>query len=352
MMKTGKQMRASIVALLVLATVAGLGAQTSSLTLLGSGATFPGPFYSKLFDVYAKETGVKVNYQAIGSSGGLKNIQDRVVDFGGTDSFVKDADFSKYAGALVHIPTCAGAVVMTYNLPGVGGLKLTGKVISDIYLGKIQKWNDAALVALNPQVKLPNMAIMPVYRSDGSGTTFNFTAYLSAVETEWKEKVGNANSVSWPAGQGAAQNAGVAGVVTRSPGAIGYVELAYANQNKLEVASLQNSSGKWIEPKLDSISAAAAGAMPKDSRILIVNSSAPEAYPIAALTWLVVYREQNYGGRTKDQAKALVDLLWWVTHEGQKYAAALDYAPLPAAALKTVEDLVKSVGFDGQALRK
>lgn len=347
-----KHTRAILAILLIAALGSIAGAQGSSISLLGAGASFPGPIYTKMFDVYAKETGVKVNYQSIGSSGGLKNIQDRVVDFGGTDSFVKDADFAKYPGALVHIPTVAGAIVVTYSLPDSPALRLTGSVVTDIYLGKITKWNDSAIAALNPSVKLPNLAIMPVYRSDGSGTTFNFTAYLAAISPEWKAKVGNANSVSWPVGQGAAQNAGVAGVVTRTPGSIGYVELAYANQNKLAVASIQNASGKWIDPSLESTSAAAAGSFPKDTRILLVDTSAPDGYPICSLTWIVIYKEQSYNSRSYEQAKALVDLLWWSTHEGQKYAASLDYAPLPAPAVKIVEDILKSVTYNGQSVRK
>lgn len=337
-----------LLALFALGITGALGAQN----LLGAGATFPAPAYTKMFDEYYKATGVKVNYQGIGSSGGLKNIQDRVVDFGGSDAFIKDADFSKYSAPVVHIPTVIGAVVMTYNLPGNPKLRLTGEVISDIYLGKIAKWNDKAIAALNPSVKLPNLAIMPVYRSDGSGTTFNFTAYLSAVSGEWKSKVGNANSVSWPAGQGAAQNAGVAGVVKQTPGSIGYVELAYARQNGMAVATIQNSSGVWIDPSLDSISAAAAGAFPADTRILLMNTDAKEGYPISALTWIIVYREQNYGGRSRERAEQLAKLLWWMIHDGQKYVTDLDYATLPPPAVKAAEAIVKSLTYDGQALIK
>ena len=323
----------------------------SSMTILGSGASFPAPIYSKMFDVYAKETGVKVNYQAIGSSGGLKNIMDKVVDFGGSDSFVKDDDLLKYPAPIVHIPTVVGAVVVTYNLPGSPKLRLTGELISDIFLGKVTSWNDEAIASLNPDVKLPKIAIMPVYRSDGSGTTFNFTAYLNAISPEWKAKVGNANSVRWPVGQGAAQNAGVAGVVTRMPGSIGYVELAYANQNRLAVAAIKNSSGTWVQPNLESISAAAAGSFPKDTRIYLVDTTAKDGYPICALTWIIVYKDQQYGNRSQSQAKALVDMLWWITHEGQKYANALDYATLPLPAVSAVEAIIKSINYAGQALR-
>jgi phosphate transport system substrate-binding protein len=343
--------RLFVAGVLLFIAIGSMAVAQSGITLLGSGASFPAPIYSKMFDVYAKETGVKVNYQAIGSSGGLKNIMDKVVDFGGSDSFVKDADLAKYSDTIVHIPTVVGAVVVTYNLPGSPKLRLTGELVADIYLGKLTKWNDAAILALNPGAKLPNMAIMPVYRSDGSGTTFNFTAYLNVISPEWKEKVGNANSVRWPVGQGAAQNAGVAGVVTRMPGSIGYVELAYANQNKLAVAAIRNSSGTWVEPNLESISAAAGGSFPKDTRIYLVDTTASNGYPICALTWIIVYKEQQYGNRTKAQAEALVDMLWWVSHEGQKYANALDYATLPTPAVSATEAIIKSITYAGQALR-
>jgi len=337
-----------LLALFVVGLTGALGAQT----LLGSGATFPAPAYTKMFDEYYKLTGIKVNYQGIGSSGGLKNIQDRVVDFGGSDSFIKDADLGKYPAPVVHIPTVIGAVVVTYNLPGNPKLRFTGDVVANIYLGKITKWNDKAIAELNPDVKLPNLAIMPVYRSDGSGTTFNFTAYLSAVSDEWKTKVGNANSVSWPAGQGAAQNAGVAGVVKQTQGTVGYVELAYANQNSMPVAAIKNSSGKWIDPTLESISAAAAGAFPADTRILLVNTDAKDGYPISALTWIIVYREQKYGNRSREQADQLAKLLWWMIHDGQQYVTALDYATLPSPAVKAAEAIIKGLTYDGQALIK
>lgn len=343
------KMRVALAVLLTFgAAVAVFGQETS---LLGAGATFPAPLYTKMFDVYARETGVKVNYQGIGSSGGLKNVQDRVVDFGGSDSFVKDADFAKYPGAIVHIPATVGAVVLVYNLPGNPTLRLTGDIVADIYLGTITKWNDAAIKAQNPGVTLPNTPIMPVYRSDGSGTTFNFTAYLASVSAEWKAKVGNANSVSWPVGQGAAQNSGVAGVVKQTPGSIGYVELAYANQNKLSMATLKNSSGNWVQASTESISAAASIKMPKDTRIVLANTSAPQGYPISSLTWIVVYQEQNYAGRSKEQAKALVNLLWWMIHDGQKYAAPLDYAPLPKSAVVDAEAIIGSITYGGQKLR-
>ena len=343
------RIRGLIVLLLVLSVTSVATAQVTSL--LGSGATFPAPLYTKMFDVYAQKTGIKVNYQAIGSSGGLKNIQDRVVDFGASDSFVKDSDMAKYPAKIVHIPTTVGAVVIVYNLPGNPALRLTGELVADIYLGKITRWNDPAIKTQNPGVNLPSTPIMPVYRSDGSGTTFNFTAYLSAVSPEWSSQVGNANSVSWPVGQGAAQNSGVAGVVKQTTGSIGYVELAYANQNKLAMATLKNASGNWVQATTASISAAASLNMPKDTRIVLANTSAPQGYPISSLTWLVVYQEQSYAGRTREQAKALVDLLMWIIHDGQQYAEALDYAPLPKSAVADAEAIISSITYGGQKLR-
>ncbi|MDH7484085.1 MAG: phosphate ABC transporter substrate-binding protein PstS [Spirochaetales bacterium] len=343
--------RIAIVAMFA-AILFGIAGTAGAQTLLGAGASFPAPVYTKMFDAYNKATGVKVNYQAIGSSGGLKNIQDKVVDFGGSDSFVKDSDMGKYGAPIVHVPTVLGAVVIVYNLPGNPTLRLTGEVIANIYLGKIAKWNDKAIADLNPGIKLPAMDIVQVYRSDGSGTTFNFTAYLSAVSPEWKQVVGNANSVQWPAGQGAAQNAGVAGMVKQIPGAIGYVELAYARQNNMPVATIRNAAGNWIAPSLSSISAAAAGAFPADTRILLMHTDAREGYPISALTWLIVYREQSYGNRTREQAKALVDLLWWMIHDGQAYAEPLDYAKLPDPAVKAAEAILKSITWKGEPLLK
>ncbi|MCX8013886.1 MAG: phosphate ABC transporter substrate-binding protein PstS, partial [Rectinema sp.] len=239
-----------------------------------------------------------------------------------------------------------------YNLPGNPVLRLTGSVIADIYLGKITKWTDPAITSLNPSLTLPKTAIIPVYRSDGSGTTFNFTAYLSEISAEWKSRVGNANSVNWPAGLGAAQNAGVAGAVKQTPGSIGYIELAYAIQNNMPVAMIQNAKGEWIEPMLESISAAAAGAFPADSRILLVNTDAQKGYPISALTWIVVYKEQNYAGRTRERAEQLVKLLWWMVHEGQSLVTSLDYAPLPPPAVKVAEQIIKSITWEGKPLMK
>lgn len=329
---------------------AGGAASSASGELLGAGASFPFPIYSKMFDEYYKATGVKVNYQSIGSSGGVKNIQNKVVDFGASDAYLSDEQMKSFDAPIVHVPMVLGAIVVTYNLPGSPTLKLTGPVVADIFLGKITRWNDPAIAALNPGAPLPAQDIIVAHRSDGSGTTFNFTYYLSRVSKEWADKVGNANSVNWPVGLGGAQNPGVAGIIKQTPGSIGYVELAYALQNNLPFATLQNKAGNWIVPSLESTSAAASAALPADSRVYLGNTDAANGYPIANLTWIVVYKEQKYGGRSAEQAKRLAALLWWMTHEGEGYAKELLYAPLPAPAVKQVEATLRSLTYGGKPL--
>lgn len=323
------------------------GSATSNIGLSGAGASFPYPYYSKAFDAYNQQTGVKVNYQSIGSSGGVKNITDRVVDFGASDAYLTDDQLKSAPATMVEFPTVIGAIVVTYNLQGSPTLKLTGDVIAKIFLGQINTWNDPAITSINPGVNLPNADILVVHRSDGSGTTFNFTYYLAQVSKDWADKVGNANSVNWPVGLGGAQNSGVAQLVTSTPNSIGYVELAYADQNKLPYATVQNKSGNWIVPSLDSSSLAGNTAIPDDTRIRLGNTAAAQGYPITSFTWLVLYKEQSYNGRTMDQAKALVNLMWWLIHDGQQYAKPLEYSPLPDAAVKKAEAILKSVTYNG-----
>ncbi len=296
----------------------------------------------------ASAVGVKVNYQSIGSSGGAKNIQNKVVDFGASDAYLSDEQMRSFDAPVVHIPTVLGSIVVIYNLPGNPTLRLTGEVVADIFMGKITSWNDAAITGLNPGAALPTHDIIVAHRSDGSGTTFNFTYYLSKVSDGWSKSVGNANSVNWPAGLGGAQNAGVAGIVKQTSGSIGYVELAYALQNKLPYATLRNQAENWIAPSLDSTSAAASGAMPEDTRVYLGNTSAANGYPIANLTWIIVHKEQNYAKRSPEQARALVKLLWWMTHDGESYAKDLFYAPLPETALKSVETILGSITYGGK----
>jgi phosphate transport system substrate-binding protein len=322
----------------------------SEVELLGAGATFPYPLYSKMFSEYNKKTGVKVNYQSIGSGGGIKQLMSKTIDFGASDAFLSDEDLANMPAAVVHIPTCLGADIITYNLPGDPALKFTPDIVADFFLGKISNWNDARIQKLNPGVKLPNMPISIVHRSDGSGTTFIFTDYLSKVSEEWKNKVGHKTSVDWPIGLGAKGNEGVSGMIKQTPGALGYVELIYALQNKMPVGLLQNKSGKYVEASIKSVTAAANIAIPADARVSITNTDAPDGYPISSFTWILLFKEQNYDGRQEAKAKEVVKLVWWMTHEAQQFNAPLIYGLLPKEALSVVEANLKSIVFNGKSL--
>lgn len=317
----------------------------------GAGASFPYPLYTKMLDVYYSKTKIKVSYEAIGSGGGIKSILDRVVDFAGTDKPVSDKKLADTEGILLHVPTCLGAIVATYNLPGKPQLKLTSEVLSKIFLGEVKKWNDPSIAKLNNNIQLPDLDITIVHRSDGSGSTFVFTDYLSKVNSEWKNKVGKGKSVNWPTGVGQAKNAGVASYVKENVGSIGYVELAYANQNLLPVATLKNKSGNFIKPSIESVSLAANVTLPDDTRVSLTDTDAAQGYPLASFTWLLLYQEQNYDNRTKDQATELIKLIWWMTHDAQIYNSKLDYAPLPKAAVKKVEAILNSVVYNGKKVR-
>lgn len=320
--------------------------------LLGAGATFPYPLYSKMFDSYNKEKQIKVNYQSVGSGGGIQQLTSKTVDFGASDAFLSDEQISKFPAPVVHIPTCLGSVVITYNIEGNPTLKFTPDIISDIYLGKIKKWDDEKITKLNPDVKLPSKEINVVHRSDGSGTTFVFSTYLSKVSEEWKKQVGSGTSINWPVGLGAKGNEGVSGLVNQTPGSIGYVELIYALQNKLPMSSVQNLKGNFIVPSLKSTTAAGNTDIPADTRISLTNSDAPDAYPIVSFTWLLLYKEQNYNDRSEEKAKAVVNLVWWITHEGQQFNEGLSYATLPAPVVQKVEATLKSVTYDGKPILK
>ena len=335
---------------LLLAVGCSKGEGKHTVDLQGAGATFPYPLYSKWVAVYQKEhPRVRVNYQSIGSGGGIKQILEKTVDFGASDAPMNDGEMGKAQGKILHIPTTLGAVVLAYNLAGVTGLKLTPETVAGIYLGEITRWNDARLAADNPGVTLPDEAIGVAYRSDGSGTTAVFTDYLAAVSPAWKDKVGAGKSVKFPAGMGAKGNEGVAGQVKTAPGTIGYVELAYARQTGLSFASLKNAAGTFVEPSLEGISAAAAGfvaSMPDDLRKNIVNPAGETAYPISAFTYILVYAELPDG----EKSKALVDFLWWALHDGQKVGADLHYAALPAEVVAKAEAALKSITVGGKSV--
>ena len=333
--------------LIGLLAVVSLATAAQAETLVnGAGATFPYPLYAKWFSEYAKvNSAVKFNYQSIGSGGGIKQITARTVDFGASDKALSDAELKAAPGELLHIPTVMGAVVVTYNIPGVAkGLRLTPETLSNIYLGKITKWNDPKLTKDNPKVALPNAPIVVVHRTDGSGTTSIFTNYLSKVSPEWQKAVGTGTSVRWPVGLGGKGNEGVAGQIKNTKYSIGYVELAYATENKLAFADLKNKAGQFVTPSIASTSAAAAGAaksMPKDYRVDLVNQPGKNAYPIAGFTWLLVYKNQA----DKIKGKALVDFLRWELAKGQKMAPALLYAPLPANVNAMVVKTISTIKY-------
>jgi phosphate transport system substrate-binding protein len=317
----------------------------AQLLINGAGATFPYPIYSKWFDEYAKvDPSVRFNYQSIGSGGGQKQITAQTVDFGASDGPMSDENLAKAPGKILHIPTVAGAVVITYNLTNNPKLKLDGSTLADIFLGNITRWNDPRIAALNPDVKLPATDIVVVHRSDGSGTSFIFTDYLSSVSPVWLDSVGKGTSVKWPTGigLGAKGNEGVAGQVKQLPGAIGYVELIYANQNKLPFADLKNAAGNFIAPSLDSVTAALATAkIPDDFRFSMVNAPGDQAYPISGTTWLLVYEQQ----KNADKGKKLVEFLNWALISGETVAPSLDYAPLPAAVQQRVLERIKTIKY-------
>jgi phosphate transport system substrate-binding protein len=332
--------------LLPLLMLAQYPAHAASVELLGAGATFPFPLYSKMFDTYYQTNKIKINYQAIGSGGGIQQLISKTVDFGGTDAFMNKRELEKAELPILHIPTCLGAVVVTYNLPDKPTLRFTPDVIADIFLGRITKWNDPRITAVNPDVKLPDMGIVVVHRSDGSGTTYIFSDYLNKVSKEWAFKVGADKSLNWPVGLGAKGNPGVAGLVNQTPGAIGYAELIYTIQNNMPAGIIKNKAGNFIAPSLKSVSAAADIQLPDDTRISLTDTDASEGYPISGFTWLIIYKEQNYGERTKERADTLIKLLWWVTHEGQQFCEPLHYSPLSASAVKKAEAILQSVVYN------
>jgi phosphate transport system substrate-binding protein len=326
-----------------------IAAQTS---LTGAGATFPNPIYTKWFDAYNKKTGVQINYQSIGSGGGIRQFTEGTVDFGATDGPMNDEQIAAVQGKVLHIPTVLGAVVMTYNLPelGAGKLKFDGPTIAGIYLGQITKWNDKQIAKLNPGVKLPNRDIIVVHRSDGSGTSYIFTDYLSKVSPDWQEKVGKATSVNWPVGLGGKGNEGVTQQVKQTEGAIGYVELIYALSNNLPYATVKNAAGQYVDASLASVSAAASSAkFPKntDFRVSITNAPGKDAYPISSFTWLLVRPDMPDAGK----AKAMRDFLkWMISPDAQQMASELKYAPLPKEVVQLVAPRLTSLKANGKTI--
>ncbi|OPY74087.1 MAG: Phosphate-binding protein PstS precursor [Syntrophorhabdus sp. PtaU1.Bin002] len=321
--------------------------------LIGAGATFPQPLYSKMFDAYFQQNKIKVNYQGIGSGGGINQLTKKTVDFGGTDAFMTAKELQAAGAPVLHIPICLGAVVVTYNLPGNPKLNFTQDLVADIFLGKIKKWNDPGIVAANPKIKLPDLPISVVHRADGSGTTYIFSEYLSKVSKEWKEKIGTGKSLNWPAGQiGQKGNPGVAGYVRQTPGAVGYVELLYALQNKMAFGKIKNKAGIFVEPTPKSVSAAANMKIPDDTNVSLTDTDAKDGYPISSLTWLIFYKEQHYDGRSKAKAESLAKMLCWMVTDGQKFVEPLQYSGLSKEAALKSEKIIKSMTYDGVPILK
>jgi phosphate transport system substrate-binding protein len=320
--------------------------------LTGAGATFPNPIYTKWFDAYNKKNGVQINYQSIGSGGGIRQFTEGTVDFGATDGPMNDQQIQAVNGNVLHVPTVLGAVVVTYNLPSMGNtkLKFDGNLLVDIFMGRVTKWNDSKIAALNPGVKLPDIDLVVVHRSDGSGTTYVFTDYLNKFSREWKDKVGYATSVNWPIGLGGKGNEGVTQQVKQVEGGLGYVELIYALSNNLPYAVIKNEAGKFVEPSLESVTAAAAAAKLKpdtDFRVSITNAPGENAYPIASFTWLLVHKDN------KDAAKAklIKDFLtWMIGPDAQKMATELKYAPLPTEVVSLIQARLPTLKAGGKSI--
>ena len=343
-----------LVAGLMAMAVCACGGQKSSgesVELTGAGATFPLPFYNMTFEGYSATPADRVSYGGIGSGGGVRNLKDGIVDFAGSDAFLSDKEMTEMP-AVVHIPTCMGAVVLAYNLPDVVKLNLSGEVIADIYAGKITDWNDARLQELNPDVKLPAKKIILAFRSDGSGTTFVFTDYLSKVSENWKNTYGAGKTVDFPVGQAAKGNPGVAGIIAQTPYSLGYIGSEYAFAQKIPCASVINAQGEAVLPDTKSISAAA-GEIPQDTRCSITNADAPGAYPISCFTWLLIYKEQDYSSRSEAQAKATLELMKYILSDSiQQTTEAVHYAPLPKKAVELSLNNLKEVTYKGQPVLK
>ena len=344
-------MRRAISVLVCLAALAVLAGQLQAqdrTTIAGAGATFPQPLYSAVFETIAKQREVLISYNGVGSGAGINMLIERKVDFAGTDAFMTPEEIAKAGAPVVQIPTCLGAVVLSYNLPGNIPIRMSPAVVVDIFRGRITKWNDKRILELNPTIRISELPISVVEREDASGTTAIFTEYLAKVDAEWREKVGSGKSVAWPVGQGAKGNAGVAGLISKLVGSIGYVELIYALGNNMKVAEIQNRSGRFVQPSVASVALAGAVDIPDDTNISLTDTASPDGYPLAGFTYIALFREQSYNGKSEKAARELVGLLWWMLHQGQAVATQLHYAPLPGTAVIKGEKLLQSVLFEGK----
>ena len=314
-------------------------------TIMGAGATFPYPLYSKMFNEYFKETNQKINYQAIGSGGGQRQLKAKTVDFGATDAYVYDKDLPTFKNEILHIPITSGGVALTYNIPGVEELNLTADLIADMFLGKIKRWDDERIQAVNPNIKLPKLNILTVQRSDSSGTTFIFTDYLKKASEIWAKEGSVGKSIKWPKGLAGKGNAGVAGLLKQIKGSIGYLGSVYALQNKMAIASVQNNNKQFIKPSINAISEASNVKLPSDSRYNISNTNAKNGYPISGLTWIIVYKNQKYDGRKAENSNELKKLLKWLVTKGQDYCKDLNYAPLTENAQELALNIIDQIEY-------
>lgn len=350
--KRSAKLVACLATVVLLAGFTACSSGNGTVNLQGAGASFPAPLYHKWVSEYGKlHPNIRIDYQSIGSGGGIKQLKEQTVDFGASDAAMRDEDMTSAPGEVLHIPTVLGAVVIAYNLEGVNQpLRFTPELIADIYLGKIKLWNDSRIAAENQGVTLPAKDIVVVYRSDGSGTSAVFTDYLSKVSAEWKDRVGTGTSPNWPTGLGAKGNEGLTGQIKNTPNTIGYIELAYAVQNNLPVAPIKNAAGNFVEPTIEAVTAAAAASAattPEDMRVSITNANGPDVYPISSYTYILVYKDQ----RDASKGKALADFLWWGIHDGQSFARDLHYAPLPADIVQRAEGKINSMSAGGTSLR-
>ncbi len=348
-----KNLLISLAIIIFLASCNGGGKKAASgnnkVSLTAAGATFPMPFYNLAFKKYTEITGTSLNYGGIGSGGGIRSLADKVVDFGASDAFLSDKELSEMPAEIVHIPTCIGAVVIAYNLPGADNLKMTPELLEKIFMGSITKWNDPKIKEVNPGLDLPDKKIAVVYRSDGSGTTNIFSDYMSKVSLLWKEKIGAGKSLNWPVGIGAKGNPGVAGTISQSVGSIGYIGSEYAFAQKIQYALVQNNSGNFIKPDITTVSSAAKSQIASDTRTMVTNSPDPDAYPISGFTWIILYKEQSYDTRSYARAESIVKFLeWLVSPDAQAMAESVNYASLPPGVSILAKNILRSVTFNGK----
>ena len=326
------------------------GIAGSEVFLWGAGATFPYPLYQKWIEVYQNQSDVRITYTPSSSGSGIRQLLERLVDFGGTDVFLSGEEAARFPGQILHIPTCVGAVAVIYHLPDDPALKLTPDLIADIFAGEITQWSDQRIARVNPGTSLPRLRITAVHRSEASGTSHIFTEYLAKTSSKWQERVGFGKTVNWPTGLGVEGNMGVAEYVAKIRGSVGYVELTYAEKNSLPTASVQNRSGRFVKPSLSSVAAASRGELPAEAKLLITDPPAADAYPLSAFTYIIFYREQAHRELPEKRAQALTRFLWWITHEGQRFCGELLYAPLSRQAVFRAEEAIAAMTFGGQPL--